>query len=78
MTRTALNIADCPIWIMEVSRDEGKTWIMEQSFGMYKTQHRAATRASVETSRHIAMSRQCHCAGWLYRAREYRPVEVKA
>jgi hypothetical protein len=69
---------DMPVWVMEVSSDQGETWLLVQSFGMYITQHRAELRAKTETTCHKALRPDAYCYGWLYRAREYRPVEVKA
>ena len=66
--------ANTPVWIMEVSRDEGKTWTLVQSFGMYVTQDRAVKRAARETVWHREnLTPVAYQYGWRFRAREYRP-----
>lgn len=52
------------IWVIEVSRDGGKTWILEQPYRVYKNKEKADYQVN-----HRGPSR------YGYRVREYRPVE---
>jgi hypothetical protein len=56
-----------PIWVMECSRDGGKTWRVEQPYRIYKKKESAEKKMEAEA-----------VGSWKYlqfRITEYRPVE---
>lgn len=64
------------IFVLEVSSDEGKTWSLEQQFGLYRTRQRAEARAERETKWHVEqLTVAAYKHGWIYRAREYAPAK---
>jgi hypothetical protein len=59
-----------PIWILEHSRDQGKTWRLEQPYKLFKDRDKALT-AAVKMNEDAKV----HVPAWrIYRATEYRPV----
>lgn len=53
-----------PIWILESSRDGGKTWFVSQPYHVYKTKEKGQSAEKRYQGYRI-----------MYRIREYRPVE---
>jgi hypothetical protein len=64
------------IWLLEMSADDGETWVMEQAHGFYKNKDRAEKRAELETKHHQALSPANYRRNYIYRVREYASVDV--
>lgn len=65
------------VYLIEYSKDGGKSWEVYQPAGIYRTLERCTSRALDQQKRYADLPRNNRFHGYLYRATAYAPAEAR-